>query len=156
MIEHNSKVDALQAEVKKLAEQSLQAIYEIDGLCFLPHNILKEFTTEDWGTLKIQLSSWNSKQLEVLAYTLHNGDDIEESVEDNFFLPYIFTLADDSLASNLLNQTLVLFFEEHTIKSSELLDSMALRLNRLKEKGYLDENELQLWLTNIADNRLKL
>ena len=112
MMEQLSRVVRLTAAVNNI---SAQVIYEVEGLGFPVHKILMSFTKSDWEELRLQLCDWDSNQLEVLAFVLHDGDGFREVVENNFMLPYIFTLAEDSLASYLLSEVLIYFLTKRRL-----------------------------------------
>lgn len=153
MIEHKSKVENLLKEITSLSNESIQLIYEVDGLCCSAYKVLKSLSVTDRDELILKLPKWTNRQLEVLAFTLHDGNGEGEAIEDNFLLGYVFTLADDSLARDLLNQWLISFFEENNIKSMELLDSIVSRLNILRLNGYIDESTHDWWIKNIRTKK---
>ncbi len=154
MITQKSKVETLHEEITKLNSVGLQALYEIDGMGHAALQNLKSFTTTDREELIEKLPTWSNKELEFLAFVLH--DDSNEVYNDNFFLGYIFTLADDKLASSLLDQWLIFFFEENTVESMELLDTMLNRLESLRLNNYIDDDSYKYWFECITNCKKKL
>ncbi|MEZ0007572.1 hypothetical protein ABH942_002954 [Flavobacterium sp. 28YEA47A] len=153
MITQKSKVETLHEEIIRLSSGSTQILYEIDGICYEAYQILKSFTITDREELIEKLPTWSNKELEFLAFILH--DDSNEVYNDNFLLGYIFTLADDILASSLLDQWLIFFFEENTVESMELLDAMLNRLEGLRLNNYIDETTYKYWVEYITNLKTK-
>lgn len=157
MIIQKSKVETLHEEITKLYSVSIQALYEIDGIGHLALQILKSFTTADRKELIEKLPTWNNKDLELLAFILH--DDFSETYDDSYLLGYIFTLANDTLASNLLDQWIIFFFEENVVESIDLLDSMLDRVEGLRSNNYIDETSYKYWIeymTNLKSKQQEL
>ncbi|TPD73404.1 hypothetical protein [Flavobacterium microcysteis] len=153
MIPQKSKVEILHEEITKLYSVGIQALYEIDGIGHAALQVLKSFTTTDRKELIEKLSSWSNKDLEFLAFVLH--DDFSETYEDNYLLGHIFTLANDALASNLLDQWIIFFFEENTVESIALLDSMLNRIEGLRLNSYLDETTYKYWVEYLTNLKMK-
>ncbi|WP_293313693.1 hypothetical protein [Pedobacter sp. UBA5917] len=134
-----------------------QASREVDFYYFFEaHKILKTFTTKDWGDLKLDLSNWNDKQLDVLVQALDKGDGDYNVVEDNFFIGYIFNLSGDTLASQILDQMLYSFFDENEIDSMDLLDSIENRIKQLYTSNFLkDKKVFAFWMNKIEETKEK-
>lgn len=153
MTAQKSKVETLHEEITSLYSVSSQALYEIDGIGHAALQILKSFTTTDHKELIEKLPTWSNKDLEFLAFVLH--DDFSETYDDSYLLGYIFTLANDTLARNLLDQWIIFFFEENTVESIALLDSMLNRIERLRLNSYLDEATYEYWGEYITNLKTK-
>ncbi|GGG99890.1 hypothetical protein [Pedobacter zeae] len=151
---HKGKVGLLHEELTKLSDQ-VNILYEVDGLTHVSYQILNTFAADDWSTLNFELPKWNNKELEVLAYTMYSGDLHGETIDDNFTLGHIFTLADDSLATAILDQWLIFFFEENKVESIPLLELILVRLDSLKTSGYIGNSKYLYWVQVINTIKLK-
>lgn len=145
MITQKSKVETLHEEIASLYSVGIQALYETAGIGHVALQVLKSFTITDREELIEKLPTWSNKDLEFLAFILH------DDFSDNYLLGYIFTLANDTLASNLLDQWIIFFFEENTVESIALLDSMLNRLEGLRLNSYLDETTYKYWVEYITN-----
>jgi len=151
---HKDKVGLLHEELTKLSDR-IQILYEVDGLAHVSYQILNTFDADDWSTLNFGLPKWNNKELEVLAYTMYRGDLNGETIDDNFTLGHIFTLADDSLATVILDQWLIFFFEENKVESIPLLELILVRLDSLKTSGHIENSKYLYWVRIIDTIKLK-
>lgn len=131
-------------EVSSLSTIWIQATFEVEGITDNAFSIIKGFDTNDFETLKTDLISWRNDELNMLAKTLSDHDWV-----DNYLFGYIFTLVDDTSASLLIDQELVLFFEENDVTSVPLLLSIREKVKKLKFENYLDEKEYCFWETEV-------
>ena len=153
MTTQKSKVETLHEEITNLYSVGIQALYEIEGVGHKALQILKSFTMANRKELIEKLPSWSNKDLEFLAFIVH--DDFSETYDDKYLLGYIFTLANDSLAANLLDQWLIFFFEENTVESIALLDLMLNRLEGLQSNSYIDATTYQYWIEYLTNLKTK-
>ena len=152
----NIKIKNLLKTVTDLTS-CLQASSEVDFYFFSRvHKILETFTAKDWESLKTELPKWNEKQLNVLVQTLDEGDGLNNRINDNFFIGYIFTLSPDNLAITIFYNILDYFFDENEITSIELINSIENRINKLYENKYINEEATYtFWINKIAEARKK-
>jgi len=141
----------IKSEIKSISPH-IQAIDEIDGLLWKANEILNSFSTLDWKYLNDDLINWNNDELQILAETIINGNEGEDIVDDNYTFGYVFTLANNSLASCLLNNDLLDFFNENKVESIELLKMMKTKILELYKSEYITEQEFTFWseyITNV-------
>ncbi len=144
----------IKTEIKSLSKH-IQAINEIDGLLWKSNEILNSFTILDWKYLNEDLINWSNDELQILAETIINGNDGEDIVDNNYTFGYIFTLADNSLASCLLTNDVWNFLNEYKVESIELLKMMKTKILELYKCEYITENELAFWSENINNAEIK-
>ena len=149
-----NNIQKIKTEIKSLSNH-IQAINEIDGLLWKSNEILNLFTDSDWKSLNDDLINWNRDELKILAETIINGNEGENVIDDNYTFGYIFTLADNSLASCLLTNDVLNFLNENKVESIELLKMMKIKIIELFKNEYITEEELAFWSENINNAEIK-
>ncbi|RXR23957.1 hypothetical protein [Flavobacterium stagni] len=148
------KVNELMIEINNLLLHPMGR-YEIDGYFWRAHKILETFTSQDWEDLKIDLPKWSQNQLDFLVETLFKGDGLNDPMDDNFFIGYIFTLSENQLASYILSERLHYFLIEQNITSTVLLQSILNRINQLQKTEYRCEENIYAFYVNKINEIMK-